>query len=112
MRQIHQNLDAARNRADFEAAQRLADEGSAEYEKLGGLRSFIFAEFLGESDKLSPSLATRVQNATSTIRRGMQSNNMNQVDSGFSALENLWPEIHSELERQGQSAPSLVRPER
>jgi hypothetical protein len=42
----------------------------------------------------------------------MQSNNMNQVDSGFSALENLWPEIHSELERQGQSAPSLVRPER
>jgi molecular chaperone DnaK len=111
MRNIYQQLEAARDRADFTAAQRLADEGSAEYNKLGGLRDFIFAEFLGESGKLSPSLSTRVQNATNMIRHGAQNNNTNQVDSGFNALENLWPEIRTELDRQNQSGSQVYRPE-
>jgi hypothetical protein len=81
-------------------------------ERLGRWQFLLLSENILAQGRFSPSLASRVRNAVENIRRGVAHDSHTLIDSGFNALNALWPEMSRELDDTQNNDLPGVRPER
>jgi molecular chaperone DnaK len=95
---IHDELMQARTHGRWEALSPIVERADDAIENVGSWRAMLLAENFLAQRLLSATVASRVQNSVETIRRGAANNNPSQIDSGFRALDAVWPAMSREIE--------------
>lgn len=112
LRALHDEILQARTYSRWDAAQDLVRRVDDATERLGRWQFLLLSENILAQGRFSPSLASRVRNAVENIRRGVAHDNHTLIDSGFNALNALWPEMSRELDDTQNNDLPGVRPER
>ncbi|MEZ0091711.1 Hsp70 family protein [Streptacidiphilus sp. EB129] len=98
LRRVHDELRAARERADFDAMKRLTIACDRLADSLGpNILVVTYSHIYVSQNLLSPALTQRLRSALRAIDDGLESANMEQVNQALSTLVDLYAAAQAEL---------------
>jgi molecular chaperone DnaK (HSP70) len=107
--QISNDFDQARARADWAAAEMILQRSDeAEAQLSPQLIMVIHTKTMADQNKVSLSLQNRIYDAHRQLDAALEHNNKDEVEKVFDLLYELWEKIKEELDRAGQSVPTMA----
>lgn len=109
--EIQQDMEYARERANWQRAEALSKKADEAMERLGGNVHFlVHSRVLAETGSLSPALGNRVQAALHTVDSAVHDSDKEKFRRGMDKIVELWDDVKQELDDQHIDLGIVTKP--